>query len=162
MTSNEDNGVMDKKRRRKIGRTLVLKSEMNDNNLVGLINSINSPTGSKFMVFDTVDNAKNAFRKLIQEKHLVKPSYYKLFFKISDMKNLSYDELKDKIKNAMNAIDNTMNVLYFKLYRKGDILTGSGDLVLDRKDHMDRLIDMRSFPIGDSVVNVYRYIVARR
>lgn len=160
MNSNNFNN----KQRRKIGRTLVVKSsDYNNETLQGLVNSVESNNGSRFLVFDTTDNAKTAFHQLRNSNVVSKPSYYNVFFKIRDTTGKTYDDVKQSVKTHLLTMKSDMNVLYFKLKVRDNVLTGSGEMTLDRKEDMDLLLEKHNFTTSDGYeITVYRYISPNR
>lgn len=159
-----NNTGFDKKRRRKIGRTLVVKSNTLPNNLTltGLVSSVDSTSGSKFLVFDTVDNAKTGFRELRTHDLNTKPSYYRLFFRLKEYEGKTYDEIKQEMVNHMTSNYEGTNVLYYKLKSRDGNLTGTGEFVLDRKEDMDKLLETHNLSVGGMSVSVFRYIMPNK
>lgn len=95
-----------------------------------------------FIVFDSTDNSKNGLKQLrVNHKDLkVKYSYYKLFFKMNGLNSDSdYDKVKEEHKKWVEDNCNC-KVLYYKLYRKEDGYLGCGDLTVDTKDAVDKLL----------------------
>ncbi len=160
MASNENNTGFDKKRRRKIGRTLVVKTNTlpTDLTLTGLVSSVDSSSGSKFLVFDNTDNAKTGFRELRTHNLNTKPSYYRLFFRLTNFDTKTYDEIKQAMVDYMTTTYNGTNVLYFKLKTRDGKLTGTGEFVLDRKEDMDKLLETHSLTVSDMNVLVFRFV----
>ena len=151
---------------RRSGRTLVINSPNKEYSLKGydgIQSTYQTEKGAHFVIFDTIENAENALNDLKDHDIRVKYSYYKLFVKTNDLnlENLTYDELKDKIKNKLKGLDDNLNILYFKLYKRQNKLSGSGDLVLDLKEHLDTLVEMKTVDLGEGKMSLYRYVMNR-
>lgn len=145
--------------RRKSSRTLLLK-EVGDQEFKyeGLQQVEKSPQGNLFLVFDTLDNSRKAFKDLRINKVNCKYSYYKLFFKSTNLDTTkTYDELKSSFLKLLTNTVSGLNVLYFKYYRKDGSFTGSGDFVVDRKVDCDSIVKARSLKLGESEFTYYRY-----
>lgn len=145
--------------RRKSSRTLLLK-EVGDREFTyeGLQQVEKSPQGNIFLVFNTLDNSRKAFKDLRINKVNCKYSYYKLFFKSTNLDtSKSYDELKTSFINLLYYTVNDLNILYFKYYRKDGKFTGSGDFVVDRKVDCDAIIKARILKLGECEFTYYRY-----
>lgn len=145
--------------RRKSSRTLLLK-EAGDKvfKYEGLKNMDKSPQGNVFLVFDTLENSRKAFKDLRINKVNCKYSYYKLFFKSSNLDTTkNYDELKGSFLSLLNEKVPDINVLYFKYYRRNGQFTGSGDFVVDRKIDCDALVTNRTLTSGDNEFTFYRF-----
>ena len=149
---------------RRPGRTLLINTNKDYSleGYSGIQTSFETDNGSMFVVFDTVDNATSALTDLKENGVRVKYSYYKMFVKVKnkDISNMSYDDLKNLIKTKLKSVDSDVNILYFKLYKKDGNLTGSGDLVLDMKDHLDNFVKLKKLTLeGDEEVLMYRFIM---
>jgi hypothetical protein len=150
--------------RRKSSRTLLLK-EVGDKEFKyeGLQQVEKSPQGNLFLVFDTLENSRKAFKDLRVNKVNCKYSYYKLFFKSTNLEvDKLYDDLKLSFINLLRDNVNGSNVLYFKYYRKDGKFTGSGDFVVDRKVDCDALVKSRILKLGELEYTFYRYRTQRR
>jgi hypothetical protein len=125
----------------------------------GLQNVDKSPQGNVFLVFDTLDNARKAFKDLRINKVNCKYSYYKLFFKSTGLDtSKTYDDLKSVFLSFLNEKVSNVNVLYFKYYKKDGNFTGSGDFVVDRKVDCDVLVSSRTLKMSDTnEVSFYRF-----
>jgi len=149
---------------RKSGRTLVIKSDndklMDGYTLTGLKNKTFTNNGSYFLVFDTVDYANNAFNLLKNDNVKVRFAYYRLFFKISGVEDsANYNDIKNTHVNWI-VKNSDANVLYYKQYRKAGKFLGCGDLTIDKKKSMDKLIDkdgLKNYVIGQYSGTFYRY-----
>ncbi len=75
-----------KRPRRKAGRTLLISSEFKDDlNHDGIQKTHQTDGGARFVVFDTTENARSAFKNLKDSGAKVKYSYYKIFFRMADV-----------------------------------------------------------------------------
>ena len=84
----------------------------------------------------------------------VKFSRYQIYFKINGLTDTSdYSLVKQEISDFVEK-QSGGSVLYFKLYRKGDKFLGCGDLTVDTKDAMDKLLNKDS-PIKNYTVGSY-------
>ena len=140
----------DKKRFRKAGRTLLIKSvdeSFNFDNLhlsefEGIDSNIETKSGARFVVFTDVKYSMEALKVLKQNKEiLVKYAHYRLYF---TMNNLTPDSDYNNVKKAHIDLitENTgTEVLYYKLYKKDkSSYLGCGDLTIDTKEGMDKLL----------------------
>lgn len=149
----------DKRPRRKAGRTLLISNEYTEDvSYDGIVNTHSTNSGSRFCVFDTVDNARNAYNELRGKQVKVKYSYYKVFFRLKDLElnKLEYNDLKEEVKGLLSSLDN-VNVLYFKFYTKNKVLMGSGDLTVDSKEGLDDLVSKREMNLSNGVISFYRF-----
>ena len=141
----------DKKRFRKAGRTLLIKSVDNNydfDNLKlsefdGVDSNIETKSGARFVVFTDVKYAMEALKVLKQNKDiLVKYAHYRLYF---TMNNLSSESDYNNVKKTHTdlIVENTgTEVLYYKLYKKDkNNYLGCGDLTIDTKEGMDKLLN---------------------
>ncbi len=157
-----------KRPRRKAGRTLLISSEHTEQltNPGILTDKIHKTEGgSRFVVFDTTENARSAFRSLRSDGVRVKYSYYKVFFRLSDvdLENIEYDALKDSVKEMISSLgDGSINVLYFKFYTKNSTLMGSGDLTVDTKEGLDLLVNDNEYTFNKGKVSFFRYRVRKQ
>lgn len=152
------------RRKRRAGRTILIKSNQEyECNYDGIISTADTENGSKFVVFDTIENSKNAFKSLKDNNIKAKYSYYKMFFKIKSelLENISYDDLKELVLKEMSSFHEDINILYFKLYTRQGKLTGSGDLVLDTKEDLDKLVTKRNLKLDSNglEVRMFRFIM---
>lgn len=147
-----------KKRFRKAGRTLLIKS-VDDNfdfsklslgQLEGVDSNIETKSGARFVVFDDVKNAVSALKSLKQNKNiLVKYAHYRLYFTINGLSsNSDYNNVKKSHTDHITEKTGT-EVLYYKLYKKDKTnYLGCGDLTIDTKNGMDQLLqddDLKSY-----------------
>lgn len=163
--NNSDNMSNDgqKKTVRKPGRTLLISSSMGSNlnestltNLEGMTSSFSTKNGSYFLTFDTIEHSFECYKKLRTEQPnlKVKFSRYQIYFKINGLTDTSdYSLVKQEISDFVEK-QSGGSVLYFKLYRKGDKFLGCGDLTVDTKDAMDKLLNKDS-PIKNYTVGSY-------
>jgi len=169
---NNDNNSQDEQKKPvlKPGRTLLVSSSMNAQlnesslkNLSGLTSSFSTKNGSYFLTFDTIDNSLENYRKLRtdQPNLKVKFSRYQIYFKINGLTEKSdYTAVKQEL-SAFVESKSGGNVLYFKLYRKGDKFLGCGDLTVDTKDAMDKLLDkdgeLKNYTVGSYNGTFFRF-----
>lgn len=157
-----------KRPRRKAGRTLLISSEYtNELTNTGIVTEKIHKTegGSRFVVFDTTENARSAFRSLRSEGVRVKYSYYKVFFRLSDvdLEGIEYDALKESVKEMISSLgDGSINVLYFKFYTKNSTLMGSGDLTVDTKEGLDLLVNDNEHCFSKGKISFFRYRVRKQ
>lgn len=147
-----------KKRFRKAGRTLLIKSvdenfnfsKLSLGNFEGVDSNIETKSGARFVVFDDVKNAVNALKSLKQNKNiLVKYAHYRLYFTINGLSSDSdYNNVKKSHIDYITEKTGT-EVLYYKLYKKDkNNYLGCGDLTIDTKNGMDQLLqdeDLKSY-----------------
>lgn len=157
-----------KRPRRKAGRTLLISSEHTEElSVPGILTDKIHKTegGSRFVVFDTTENARSAFRSLRNDGIRVKYSYYKVFFRLSDvdLENVEYDSLKDSVKEMISSLgDGSISVLYFKFYTKNSTLMGSGDLTVDTKEGLDLLVNDNEYTFDKGKISFFRYRVRKQ
>jgi hypothetical protein len=159
-----------KKMVRKAGRTLLVSptngsslSESTFSKLTGLSVTHSTKNGSYFLTFDSVQNALDSFRSLRQDhpELRVKFARYQIFFTVTGLTDSSdYSTVKQNMTNFVEK-ESGANVLYFKLYRKGDKYLGCGDLTVDTKDAMDKLLNkegsLKNYTVGELSGTFYRY-----
>jgi hypothetical protein len=169
-TNDTDDNDSNKKMVRKAGRTLLVsslnnmsKNETIFSKLTGLTTNHSTENGSFFLTFNTVQNALDSFNYLRQNYSEVRVKFarYQIFFTISGLNSSSdYSIVKQNITNFVEK-EADANVLYFKLYRKGDKYLGCGDFTIDTKDAMDKLLkkegSLKNYTIGDLTGTFYRY-----
>ncbi len=156
MEENEETQV--KVSNRKPGRTLLVSNEYKEEiNLDGLDNIHETSSGSRFLVFNSTDNARDAYEFLIEKGVKTKYSYYKVFLRLRDINlDVDYDELKNDLIELSSKLKN-VNILYLKFYTKDKRLMGSGDLTVDTKDGLDELVKMKDTEFKDGSVSFYRF-----
>jgi hypothetical protein len=166
-----DDGTDKKKSVRKASRTLVVSgtngssvSESIFSDLTGL-EEMSEPTktGSRFLTFQSIPDSLASFRKLRQDHPELKVLFarYEVFFTISGLtKEDDYSKVKQE-HTAFVEKEADANVLYYKLYRKGDDYLNCGDLTVDTKKAMDKLISkespLKNFTISNLSVTNYRF-----
>lgn len=157
-----NNSDQNKKAVRKPGRTLVVKSSdsVDSSTFTGLQNSVQTTNGSQFFVFDTIDNASTAFKTLKESNHKVKFAHYRLFFTMNGLdESVSYNDLKTQHINWIVA-NSDADVLFYKQYRKGGKFLGCGDLTIDTKESMDKLLDkdgLKNYSFDKFTGTFYRF-----
>jgi hypothetical protein len=159
-----------KKTVKKTGRTLLLSPNMGSTineslfkGLSGLGQTHSTKNGCYFLTFDTVENAQTSFTQF-HESHpelRVKFARYQIFFTITGLTETSdYSVVKQELSSMVEK-NTDGNVLYFKLYRKGDKYIGCGDLTVDTKDSMDKLLNkdspFKTFTLGELTGTFYRF-----
>lgn len=166
----ESNQQNKKKSVRKAGRTLLVSpsngssvSDSTFSGLTGLSVTHSTKNGSYFLTFDSVQNALDSFRKLRQDhpELRVKFARYQVFFTVTGLTDASdYSQVKQDL-TAFVEKESGANVLYFKLYRKGSQYLGCGDLTVDTKDSMDKLLNkegsLKNYTVGSLTGTFYRY-----
>ena len=166
MADFKNNNTKDNKKRfRKAGRTLLIKSVEEDfdfsslslESFEGIGSNIETKSGARFVVFDDVKNAVSALKTLKQNKDiLVKYAHYRLYFTINGLSGDSdYNNVKKSHIDYITEKTGT-EVLYYKLYKKDKSnYLGCGDLTIDTKDGMDQLLqneDLKNYTFNvDSV-----------
>ena len=75
----------------------------------------------------------------------------------SDFEKLSYDQIKNIIKEQLYTINPNLNILYFKLYKKENRLTGNGHIVVDNFDHLKNIVNKIHIK-NDFVFKLVNYI----
>ena len=152
-------------KKRKAGRTLLLNNEFSDmaTNFEGVQNVHETSNGSKFIVFDTVENASKVYESLVENNVKVKYSYYKIFFRLSDcdLGDVVYDEMKNKIIDNLKNKIGDLNILYFKFYTKNNTLIGSGDFTVDTKETLDALVTLREIELEGIKIKFYRFKIRK-
>lgn len=162
---NDENSMV-----RKAGRTLLVSSSQNSpvkessfSSLKGLTNSHSTSNGSYFLTFDTVQNSLDSFRTLRESnpEFRVKFARYQLFFTLTGLTDSSdYSAVKSDMTSFVEK-EAGANVLFFKLYRKGEKYLGCGDMTVDTKDTMDKLLNkestIKNFTVGTLTGTFYRY-----
>jgi hypothetical protein len=158
---------------RRPGRTLLVKpatqgvtfqnAVFEASRLTGLQSRTESSASSSlFLTFDTVENAKNAFSSLRNERdYRVKFSYYRVFFTITGLTDTSdYNEVKKTLVTHVET-NSHASVLYFKLYRKDNKYIGCGDFTMDTMEGMNALLakdsNFKTFTLGSLTGTFYRY-----
>ena len=164
--NNKDNNTMNNKDNNKKvlkpGRTLVVKSDnvLSTEGITGLLNNVQTLNGIQFFVFDTVENSKNAFKFFKESNVKVRFAHYRIFFTMTGAEDcVSYNELKtNHIKWVVENSD--ANVLYYKQYRKAGKFLGCGDITIDTKESMDKLLDkngLKNYTFEKYSGTYYRY-----
>jgi hypothetical protein len=139
---NNKDSTQNKKIVRKAGRTILIKSHepVSTDSLEGLVNSIQTNNGNNFLVFDTVENSKLAFKSL-KQNYKVKFAHYRVFFTMSGLEDTNdYNQLKKNHIDWITANSNA-DVLYYKQYKKDNHYLGCGDFTIDTKESLDILLN---------------------
>jgi hypothetical protein len=155
---------------RKAGRTLLVKVlngefDVESMNLEGLVNQhFTEKSNSHFLTFDTAPNSLNAMR-LIRKQYdtnvRVKVAHYRVFFTLENLEeSMEYNTVKTQHRDMVQSEGNC-SVLYYKLYRKNNKYLGCGDMTLDSKEGLDRLMSsegLKTFTLECGVSGShYRY-----
>lgn len=170
LDDDNENTNSKKKGVRKAGRTLLVSpsngssvSESTFKDFTGLSSSFSTSKGAFFLVFDTIQNSLDNFRKLRSDKPELKVKFcrYQAFFTITGLTDSSdYTATKQELSTYVEK-ETGGNVLYFKLYRNGDKYRGCGDLTLDTKEALDKLLDkegkLKNYTLGSLSGTFYRY-----
>ena len=147
---------------RKAGRTLVIKSETDIpiDGLTGLVSNVKSNESTYFLLFDTIENSKEAFKILKTASFKVRYAYYRIFFTMSGLSDEeSYNNLKEQHIKWITA-NTDGQVLYYKQYRNGGKFLGCGDFTIDTKESMDKLLDkdgLKNYAFDSYTGINYRY-----
>ena len=133
-----------KNHNKKAGRTIIVRTleDFSTDNIEGVL-QINSVRDNKyFIVFDTIQNAKNAFKLLKSNPNIsVRFAYYRIFFTMEGInKDLDYSNLK-KLHTEWLSSNSLGEVLYYKQYMKDNLFLGCGDFTVDTKESMDKLLN---------------------
>lgn len=147
----------------KPGKTIVLRteSEFIKPTLVGLVNHVQIDTHKHFFVFDSLDNSIIAYDNFKNDSNLsVRYAYYRVFFKSTGIdETTDYTHLKNEHSNYVTTNTNGQ-VLYYKLYKKDNKFIGCGDLTVDTKESMDKLLnkeECKTFSFDVFTGTHYRY-----
>ncbi len=150
------------------GRTLLVKSttDLSDDvfsKLEGFKTKSETKTSnSVFLTFDTPDNATSALKTLETKQGVtVKYSYYRVFFTVNGLSDTSdYNTVKKELSDYVSSKSDG-NILYCKLYRKGDKYLGCGDFTLDTMASMNTLLskenNLKDYKLGTLSGTFYRY-----
>jgi hypothetical protein len=147
-------------------RTIVISTEKDyTSDFTGKTNETDGNNRTKFITFDTKENAAIALNTLKDNEVRSKFSYYKMFFRISNMNlnNMTYNDLKDFMRTELVKLNNNLDVLRIRFNRNKDgTFTGSGDLSVDRKDDFDNLLEKKEFVLQEEIKLVlYKYNMKR-
>jgi len=152
-----------KKTIRKAGRTIVLRTTENlsTEGLTGLLQHNDLQNGKHFLVFDTIDNSKSAFKTLKNNAKLsVRFAYYRVFFTMNGIdENADYTQLKKTHMDWLTQ-NSGAQVLYYKQYMKDNKFLGCGDFTVDTKDSMDKLLEkegLKNYSFDSYTGTYYRY-----
>ena len=149
---------MQRKRNTVPGKTILIKSDKKyeQDAFNGIKTVTVSKNGSQFVVFDTVENAESAMGDLLAEKVYSKYLQYHLFFKLINRQETStYDDIKQNMIEKVNQFDPESNILYYKLKRRDNQLTGCGDFVVDSIETQNKLLTAKQLDLGEGVEAVF-------
>ena len=147
---------------RKTGKTLLIntETEVSTEGLNGLQDNIFTNKGTQFLIFDTVENSLDAFKHFRQNNNKVKFAHYKLFFTMSGLEDdTDYNVIKKMHIDWVQEKVGT-DVLYYKQYKKNGKYLGCGDLTIDTKEAMDKLLnkdEMKTYEFDKYAGTYYRY-----
>lgn len=144
MTTRKNNNEEKSEYVSKPGRTLLVKTENTKqkfDNVKGLQSTAETKSGtSRFLTFDTVENATSALESLKKKGLQVKYSYYRVFFVMQNApETVDYNETKTELTDLVTE-KFSGSVLYCKLYRKGQKNLNYGYMTVDTIDTMNRMI----------------------
>lgn len=133
----------------KAGKTIIISKYNNENNNESTffnefstnikLNKINQ---SLFIESKDINTSISLFNKLKQNNIECRYANYRMFLIIdSDFEKLSYDQIKNVIKEQLYSINPNLNILYFKLYKKDNRLTGNGHIVVDNFDDLKNIVN---------------------
>lgn len=152
-----------KKVTKKASRTIVLRAseDFTPSDLTGLLQHNDLQNGKHFLVFDTIENSKNAFKSLKSNAKLnVRFAYYRVFFTMTGIHdNADYSQLKQQHREWLTN-NSGANILYYKQYMKDGKYIGCGDFTIDTKESMDKLLDkdlLKNYSFNGLSGVYYRY-----
>ena len=133
----------------KAGKTIIISKYNNENNNETTffnefstnikLNQINQ---TLFIESKDINTSISLFNKLKQNNIECRYANYRMFLIIdSDFEKLSYDQIKNLIKEQLYSINPNLNILYFKLYKKDNRLTGNGHIVVDNFDDLKNIVN---------------------
>lgn len=161
--AENNNTLNNKKVIRKAGRTIVLRTteNVNTDGLTGLLQHNDLQNGKHFLVFDTIDNSKCAFKTLRNNQNIsVRFAYYRVFFTMTGIEaNADYSTLKKEHMEWLTQ-NSDAQVLYYKQYMKDNKYIGCGDFTVDTKESMDKLLDkegLKNYSFSTYSGTYYRY-----
>lgn len=161
--AENNNNTTTKKVIRKAGRTIVLRSteSFSTEGLTGLLQHNDLQNGKHFLVFDTIDNSKSAFKTLRSNAKLsVRFAYYRVFFTMNGIDaSADYSQLKKQHMDWLTQ-NSGAQVLYYKQYMKDNKFLGCGDFTVDTKESMDKLLEkdgLKTYAFESYSGTYYRY-----
>lgn len=105
------------------------------------LNIVSKKNKTGFIECVSVSKSIDLQASLIQRNIQCRFANYRLFLKItSDTSLFHYDEIKKEVKNKLYEYKDDLNILFFKLYKKDNRLTGNGYIVLDKNDDLHQLV----------------------
>jgi hypothetical protein len=160
-----DHDGSDKRTKGVPSRTIVITSPYDDTmEFVGKLNVENGNRDTKFVTFDTLENAETALESLVADGVKSKFSYYKMFFRLAnvDLKTVTYDDLKEMVKDELLKHNSKLNVLFLRFNRNYNEFTGSGSVTVDLKSDFDNLLETKTLEFKDGGnVTLYKYDMKR-
>jgi hypothetical protein len=150
-----------------VSRTLVISSRKEySTDFTGKVSEADGNHGTKFVSFDTQENAQQALQTLMNNEVRCKYSYYKIFFRITDrsLENISYDDLKEFVRNELLKYNSNLNVLRMRFNRTSEgTFIGSGDMSVDLKNDFDNLLDKKQLELHDGGhLVLYKYNMKKK
>lgn len=129
----------------KAGKTIIISKYNDNNNVFNEFTSnikLNKINQSLFIESKDINTSISLFNKLKENDIECRYANYRMFLIIdSDFENLSYDQIKNVIKEQLYTINSSLNILYFKLYKKDNRLTGNGHIVVDNFDDLKNIVN---------------------
>lgn len=129
----------------KAGKTIIISKHNDNNNVFNEFTSnikLNKINQSLFIESKDINTSISLFNKLKENNIECRYANYRMFLIIdSDFENLSYDQIKNSIKEQLYTINSSLNILYFKLYKKDNRLTGNGHIVVDNFDDLKNIVN---------------------
>ena len=166
-SDNTNNDVLMVDRKPVPSKTIVVSSEeKNDFKFKGVKSVVTSTSGSHFVVFDSHDNAESALKSLKNNDVKCKYCYYRVFFKLNDvnLSDKSYDNLKKDIIETLKNFDDTISVLFFRLYKNkmSNELKGNGNLTVDTMEHLNNLVEKKYLTFRNGKLQFEKFIMTKR
>ena len=145
----------------KAGKTIIISKYTDNTNFFNEFSSnikLNQINQSLFIESKDINTSISLFNKLKENKIECRYANYRMFLIIdSDFEKLSYDQIKNIIKEQLYAINPKLNILYFKLYKKENRLTGNGHIVVDNFDDLKNIVN-KIHVKNDFVFKLVNYI----
>jgi hypothetical protein len=154
--------------RSKAGRTLLVKATNTQfdtkifEDMVGLTSKHHTEkSNTHFLTFKTPQEALTGLKAIKATGNArVKFAHYRVFFKAEGLNDKSdYNTVKNE-HSALVTKETGANVLYYRLYRKGNNFLGCGDFTIDTKDGFDKLLNaegLKNFSVAGITGVHYRY-----
>lgn len=161
------------------GKTLLVKSLREDFDLTsleldkrdGLVSNTASKSGTTFVVFSDVKYAEAAAAILKTNSEFrngfsIKYPKYNIFFSISGLeKGDDYSSVKQEHIKQIQEVTGC-SIFSYKLYKKNDEYIGCGEVSVDLKEGMDKLLDKdgehKNFKFGKYEGVYHKYNKSRK